>query len=175
MEELAEIMRMHAEKYPGMKPQDCIKLLYQNTWGDGHMIADPGKALAYLKQELQEVEPDPEAELYVPIGSGMCRLNLARAMTLYSAEEINGWFVRSAAVTTGSMTEFMRKLKFFRNHFESFGFSVSREEMEAYLAFYRGNAYPAVHHSEEYRNLYHPHYRVIRMGLWETVDIPAEK
>ena len=31
MEELAEIMRLHAEKYPGMKPQDCIKLLYQNT------------------------------------------------------------------------------------------------------------------------------------------------
>ena len=175
MEELAEIMRMHAEKYPGMKPQDCIKLLYQNTWGGGHMIADPQHSLRYLEQELQEVEPDPEAELYVPIGSGMCRLNLAKAMTMYSAEEINGWFVRSAAVTTGSMTEFMRKLKYFRNQFDAFGFNISREEMEAYLAFYRGNAYPAVHHSEEYRNLYHPHYRGIRMGLWETVDIPAEK
>ena len=34
-------MRMHAEKYPGMKPQDCVKLLYQNTWGGGHMNADP--------------------------------------------------------------------------------------------------------------------------------------
>ena len=60
MEELAQIMRLHAEKYPGMKPQDCIKLLYQNTWGGGHMIADPEKSLAYLKQELAEVKPDPE-------------------------------------------------------------------------------------------------------------------
>ena len=31
-ETLEEILKLHAEKYPKMQPQDCVKLLYQREF-----------------------------------------------------------------------------------------------------------------------------------------------
>ena len=40
MDELIKILRAHAEKYPLMRPQDAVKLVYQNEFGGGHLIVD---------------------------------------------------------------------------------------------------------------------------------------
>ena len=170
MKEFELIMKHHAELYPLMTPQDCIKLLYQNEYGPEHAVGNPEQSLLRLKQELEETEADESAELYIPVGNGLCRLQLQKAKLLYSPEEINEWFVSSANGSRGSMASFMKKLKTFSKNWQEYGFSFSEEELNEFLGKYRSEAYPIVHHSKIYRENYHPHYRVMYLNRWEMHD-----
>lgn len=161
MEELFKIINLHLSMYPKMMPQDIIKLLYQNEFGPEHMISNSNDSLEYLRKEVEELDSDEE-ELFVDIGNDLCRLNLSKAIQKYSLEEINEMFIRSGQATVGSLTNYLQKIKFFRNNFDRFELSFSEDDFNAYMSYYRGNAYPSVHHSEEYKELYKPHYRVVR-------------
>ena len=170
MKEFETILTRHAELYPLMTPQDCIKLLYQNEYGPEHAIADPAMSLERLKKEMEITEADENAELYIPVGNGLCRLQLQKAKLLYPAEEINDWFVSSASNSRGSMASFMKKLKTFTGNWKEYGFRFSEEELDEFLAKYRSEAYPVVHHSGIYRENYHPHYRVMYLNRWNMHD-----
>lgn len=158
-ETLEEILKQHAEKYPKMQPQDCVKLLYQREFMGDHLIQDPIHALLMLKSEWAKTAADPDGELFVPIGGCLCRLNLARAKTRYTAEQVNDWFVRTASCRNGSFSEYFDALKLLKKNAGLFAFS--QEDLDNYFAYYRSEGYPAVHHSPEYREAYDPHYRVI--------------
>ena len=47
MNQLENILTLHARRYPAMEAADYIKLLYQSEFGPGHMVAE-GDALACL-------------------------------------------------------------------------------------------------------------------------------
>ncbi len=173
MEEFEEILIQHAKKYPLMTPQDCMKLLYQNTFGPEHAVSDPEQSLGRLIMEYEETEADENCELFTPIGNGLCRLELAKAKTLYSPEEVNDWFVSTANSSRGSLAVFMHKIKVFRLNYKAYGFRFSEDETAEFMAKYRSQAYPPVHHSDIYREAYHPHYRVMYLNRWELHD--AEK
>ncbi len=166
MDELDKIFREHAALYPGMTPQDCMKLLYQNEFGPEHAVSDPAVSLEMLRKETEITRADAESALYIPIGNGFCRLQLQKAKLLYSPEEINDWFISSANGRKGSMASFMKKLKYFTKNWKEYGFRFSEEELNEYLAKYRSEAYPPVHHSRVYRDLYDPHYRVMYLNRW---------
>ena len=171
MEELARILHTHVQKYPQMKPQDVIKLIYQNEFGPGHAMNDKTRVLLYLLDECADVEGDED--LFVPIGNHLVRVNIFKAAEIYSPEAVSECFIRTADIHRGSMTEYLRKLKFLQKHEEEFGFSFSHDELTEFLAIHRSSAYPSVHHSKEYRSLYLPHYRVIRENMLDSylVDI----
>ena len=166
MEEIIEIIKMHREKYPLAKPQDYIKLIYQNEFGAEHAIDNEEESLANLIREVYETKGNEE-ELFVPIGNHLVRLNIHVAIKQYSVEDINGWFVRSAKAHTGSMANFLRKIKTFEKMYEKEIINLSKEELKEYLSYYRSKAYPAVHHSDLYRKEYEPHYRVIQNNSWK--------
>lgn len=46
---ISALVTTQLEKYPQMKAQDIIKLIYQNEFGGGHMIDDPETSLKRLK------------------------------------------------------------------------------------------------------------------------------
>ncbi|MBR2990124.1 MAG: hypothetical protein IKF51_01515 [Solobacterium sp.] len=165
METFKEILLQHLNKYPGMRPQDCLKLLYQHHYGPGHAVTDEKQALEALYSECTELE-DYEEDLLTPIGNYLVRMDLRQAVKLYTPEQINAWFVQTARNTQGSMADFMHDLKELKRSIESLPVSFSREEFDAYFAYYRSNAYPSVHHSKDYREQYHPHYRVLRVNIW---------
>ena len=77
MEELEQILREHAKRYPLMQPTDAIKLIYQNEFGGGHLIRDEEACLNYLRREYTSVAKDPTVPLYEDIGNGIIRVNLA--------------------------------------------------------------------------------------------------
>ena len=51
MEELRSILLAHVRRYPAMAPQDGVKLVYQNEFGGGHLVADPAQSLERLRAE----------------------------------------------------------------------------------------------------------------------------
>lgn len=161
--ELAAVLTAHAETYPLMRPQDAVKLIYQNEFGGGHMIADAAASLTRLRGELAAVQHDPDAALLEDIGGGMVRVMLAALRTEeYPPEALNDGFVRSAGLRRGNPAQFLQKLDTLRKLTRQGRFSFSTQELDAYLADYRAAGCPAVSHSEVYRAAYRPAYRVLR-------------
>lgn len=160
MEELNAILREHSRRYPEMQPTDAVKLIYQNEFGGGHLIQNESACLDYLRREDAGVERNPGMPLYEHIGNGIVRVNLA-AVTPEELEELGRAFVRSAGSHRGDLSSFLGKLEVLRQLTDAGCFGFDREELEAYLARYHQAGYPPVSHSEEYRNAYHPAYRIV--------------
>ena len=161
------IIPFHLSRYPLMEPTDVVKLLYQNEFGGGHLISDPARSLAYLRQEWESLPGEKSNQEDMPlledIGGGLCRLHLAPAKAggLYTPEQINDWFVRSAAAHRGSQDRFLATLDWLEEKAEIFPFRFSKEALQNYLAAYREAGCPMVSHSETYRRAYRPAYRVV--------------
>lgn len=165
-QELRAVLTAHAGCYPAMTPQDGVKLVYQNEFGGGHLVAEPAQSLARLRAEYAAVPHDPAAPLAEDIGNGLVRVMLgALDQGEYPLEDLNRDFVRSAALHRGSMDNFLAKLDVLRGLAGEGIFRFSPEELEAYLSAYIASGCPAVSHSEDYRTAYHPAYRVVRRGV----------
>lgn len=159
--ELADILRIHALRYPRMQPQDGVKLIYQNEFGGGHLIADPDRAMAYLRREYAQTEKDPGFVAEEPIGNGIYRIHL-QPLTTEEVEQVGQAFLLSAKNHTGSMDVFLKKLEILRKLTAEDVFSFSVEEWDAYLSEYKKAGCPMVSHSEAYRNAYRPAYRIVK-------------
>ena len=165
-DELTAILLDHARKYPQMEPRDAVKLLYQNEFAGGHMIADAERSLQRLREEYACVAHDSTRPLAEAIGNGLVRVDL-RAVTeeTYPLEELNRDFVRSAQLHQGSRERFSAKLETLRELTAREALPFSAEQLETYLAEYQAAGCPAVSHSQTYRDAYAPAYRVIRQDV----------
>ena len=157
------IFRAQFARYPGMTAQDAVKLAYQSAFGPGHLIPDKGLALARLEQELAATPADPAQPLLEPIGGGYARLHLAaaRAQNL-PAGEIAARFFAAAEETPPGKAAFAVMLDTLERMAEAGETPFSAAALAAYLADYRAAGCPMVSHSEVYRGLYRPAYRVVR-------------
>lgn len=165
-ETLREALTAHGAKYPAMEPRDAVKLVYQNEFGGGHLIAGPAQSLDRLRLEYGAVPHDPAAPLAEDIGGGMARVMLAGLDPAeYPLEELNRDFVRSAAARRGGMDAFLEKLDVLRELARAGAFGFSARELEDYLGPYIASGCPAVSHSGAYRAAYRPAYRVVARGF----------
>lgn len=160
MEELNEILRAHSRQYPLMRPTDAVKLIYQNEFGGGHLIQNEQACLDYLRREYAQIRKDSAIPLYEQIGNGIVRVNLA-AVEPEKLEELGQAFLRSARSHTGNLPRFLQKLEILRQLTADGCFGFDRGELEAYLMEYQQAGYPPVSHSQQYRNAYHPAYRIV--------------
>lgn len=163
--ELETVLKAHVARYPFMEPTDGVKLIYQNEFGGGHLIRSEETCLAYLRREYASVPKDSDAPPYEDIGNGILRVNLA-ALPEEELERLGKVFIRSAAEHTGELGSFLQKLEVLRKLTEQGVFSFGIQELEDYLARYAQAGYPAVSHSETYRQHYRPAYRVVLRCLW---------
>ena len=163
MEELTQILKAHAARYPEMEPTDAVKLIYQNEFGGGHLIRDEAACLTYLRREYDSTHRSPALPLWEDIGNGIVRVNLA-ALTeqRYPLDKLGRDFIRSAREHSGTVPSFEAKLALLRTLTENGDFSFSLSELDAYLTGYRAAGFPPVSHSPRYRAAYTPAYRVIR-------------
>ncbi len=161
--QLKEILLLHSKMYPKMQAQDVIKLLYQNEFGGGHLIADENLSLLRLKNELENTPTNPALPLFVPIGNGLVRVNLC-ALTEHriSPEELNSAFVRSANLIKGTKKSLRNKINSFCEWIKMENpFEFSASEFEQFAAEYEKSDFPIISHSSCYREYYAPAYRVI--------------
>ncbi|HPF88311.1 MAG TPA: hypothetical protein PK537_09715 [Candidatus Limiplasma sp.] len=158
MTDFITIINAHRLRYALMQPQDFGKLAYQSAMGPEHLITDEQAAIKRIEQEWQSA-PDTDVPCNPePIGNGLCRFHMTAAN--YRADAVATLarlFIRSAAEHVKrpeALQAYLRTLE---------GLPV--EGMEAWLTAYRQNGCPPVRHSEEFRNAYHPHYRVVMLSL----------
>lgn len=154
--ELIKILEYHLEKYPLMRAQDIYKLVYQHEFGCAHAVADRERAGAWLAEELKTVVQS-DGPLFEDIGNGFVRVRLsALDANGVSPDEVLDWFVRSAmpAGDKAEFAEIMRELP-------ACGLPIDALELTAFVDSMEKEGFPAAHHSEIYRELYRPAYRVV--------------
>ena len=158
MTDFEDIVREHAMRYPLMQPQDFGKLAYQSEFGPEHMIADEPSAASMIISEWLAVEYTDVPLSPEPIGNGLCRFHLTReACTPENALLLAQAFAQSAREHTGTRAGLGAKIKLLE--------ALPVAGMDAWLAAWRGQGCPPVHHSDAFRTAYHPHYRVVIEAL----------
>ena len=160
MEELRAILIAHAKRYPLMQPTDAVKLIYQNEFGGGHLIRDEEACLNYLRREYADLEKDQTAPLCEDIGNGIVRVNLT-ALKEEDLEQLGKAFVDSAAKHKGTLDSFLNKLEVLRTLTAEGVIAFDLDALNSYLSEYEAAGYPAVSHSEQYRQAYKPAYRIL--------------
>ena len=143
--------------HPAMEGADTVKFLFQAMLGVGHLLSSRDAVIAYVLQEAQALAPDPDEALIEEISPCWARLNLRRAM----AEGIPAETVADLMAASRPALHFTRRDVY---------------ELCARLAAEGGYELPGApeieripdedwlpSHSEAYRRLYKPAYRVISM------------
>lgn len=165
MTEFSDILRAQIERYPGMQPQDAVKLAFQSEFGGGHLIVDEAACLRYLYEECAATPVDGGAPLYEKIGGGMARVHLAAlAVAGVAPATLGRAFLVSARTPQGTREGLERKLSLLEEAAGAGRFVFSAEVLREYLRDYAAAGYPAVSHSAAYRAAYHPAYRVVRLS-----------
>lgn len=161
---MKEILLEHGNRYPDMGPEDAVKLLYQSEFGGGHMISDPDQSLRRLideKKGLVHAAVCGDGGFLEKIGQEMCRVYLSALDDGLSPETLNQMFVRTAQQNTGQLSSFEGKLALLRRLCRDGGMPFDPEALDQYLERCKSQGYPAVSHSQTYKNRYHPSYRVV--------------
>ena len=172
MENLEQVLRRHARKYPMMQPTDAVKLIYQNVFGGGHLIRDPTSCRNALQREYEFTPQDLHAPLLESIGNGLVRVMLnAIDSSDYSIQQLADDFIRSSEAHKGNLNSFLIKLEIHRKVTASGVFEFTLEELETYLDKYKSAGYPMVSHSEQYRRFYNPAYRIVLASIFSK-EIP---
>ncbi len=165
------ILLKHLKQYPMMQVTDAVKLLYQSEFGGGHIIANPGKSLNWIKNEWAQVCDGNTGDVLEDIGGGICRVSLHALSHGLAAETLNQMFVKTADRTVGTVESFEKKLEVLRELCAEGMTPFDAETLEAYLTEYKAKGYPPVSHSEIYREYYHPSYRVVSSGYTRFYDV----
>jgi hypothetical protein len=170
--DLVCLLQAQYQLYPQLQIQDMVKLLYQNEFGPGHMVASKGDSLLRLQEEYRDMPSQRISPLFEDIGNGLCRLHLnALRDTDISLATVNNFFVYSANTIVGDRVKFQEKLAVLIDCCKKEILPFAVEEVVTWIESYRQQRYPAVGHSNVFREAYSPSYRVVMAVFRELLPL----
>jgi hypothetical protein len=155
--------------YPEARLLDLYKAFFQAEFGPEHIIADTASAGRYLDSEL--LIPDNSDIMYEPIGadSAFFRVHLWAVQSgRISRNELFDAFISGARkVESDEISKWAEKWHKIESVIESMnlqltGYEADRAAIDSLL---NAGQY-ALHHSQQFRDKYDPHYRIVRKDLF---------
>ncbi len=167
MKDFGSILVQHWQRYPLMDKADFVKLAYQSEFGAGHFLCAPEEAWFRLVDEYTVCQrralPVQHPPLFEELGERYSRVNLrALPRSGISLSTVARWFIRSAQGALADKTGLMEKLQLLFQLSKAGTIGISPAELGQFIAEYKKAGCPALHHSERYREVYQPAYRVVR-------------
>jgi hypothetical protein len=163
MKFIGQLLAHHFQRYPRMELVDVYKLLHQAAMGPGHAVDDPGSVRDKLEAEashLGEGPDDPIADTISPDG----RLARIHLRPYFDAGHSASVLVEAFVQTGNSYPAAPEKLEKFCACLGELaaagGIPFPRDQVERYVQVIASLDYPVVHHSDAYRDAYHPAYRL---------------
>ncbi len=175
-----QAIRQQLQDYPQSQVQDIYKSFCQDNLGPGHLIPDAEYARNYLKEELAAFREDMDSlrygapeRRYYPTGDlgNFVRVDLSVVLDgLVSEEELLDAFVRSANEgRTVSPEQWVAKWKdvagTIRKRFP--GIPDAEESLRRIDSLIL-EGHLILHHSPEFEQAYHPHYRIVTKEIFES-------
>lgn len=158
--------------HPSMQPQDVVKLCYQASFGAEHLLTDFTGAESYFVSEFEAV-PAVDMPLYENISGDFARVNMcAWKHRGLPASWLFNMFKASAAPNPEGERIMVENLESAAALADEFPFS--KEEFLSYVNQYEQQGLRPVHHSDIYRAVEKPAYRIVRAELLSLID-PLEK
>ena len=171
MDETKKLIYGQISKYPKLQPQDIVKAMYQSEFGCSHFIDDEEKGMNFLLKEIAlndgfSGDENFKENLVEEIGENFCRINI-RKIKKYglSPETLFKLFKITSEIKTGDKDNFLSKLSLFENMCLSGDIDFNFDEVRNFISNYKKSGCPAVHHSENFREIYKPAYRVVDKKL----------
>ena len=152
-EEMKRCLIAQKKRYPLMNEEDIVKFAFQGMLGVGHLIHSEEDAMRRLQEEMDGLEPNNDEPYIEKISPDWLRMNLRAA----KAREI-----RVADIAYMLCQSAQRKpLSFTRQNVYNFCVKLDGSERmkQAAAKILDENWLPS--HSQQYRNAYHPAYRVL--------------
>ena len=164
--EMESIIRAERARRPLMREEDVVKLVFQGMLGVGHLIASEARALERLRAETAELEPDGAEPLTERVSPQWFRLNLraARARGISEAD-IARMLCESAK---------KRPLGFTRRDVYDFCVKLDGSDRMRQAAQRVLDEGWLPSHSAQYREAYHPAYRVLHKDFRGIISLFQE-
>ena len=155
-----ELIINHYKQYPSLQIQDLFKFLYQSSFGCEHLVSSLEKATNYIKEEYSSMDKSKIYDIEeldgnysrVPlsyIDKGLSIETFAKLFYLSSKKEENGFVLLE------------NKLNVLLELVKDSLLPFSLDDLETLINKWKENGFHAIHHSNEFRNSYHPSYRLI--------------
>jgi hypothetical protein len=168
---ILEELRLH----PKAQLADIYKFFFQGTFGPGHIISDQKSALTYLQNELQN-STEFDSVLWQQVGykNQYYRINLKLVKEgNISEEKYFSAFIQSADTSQiPSTKEWWEEWNFVLSVIDEMKLIIPNyEEDKSGLDKMLLEGKVLVHHSDIYRKLYHPHYRIVDKENFEKLNL----
>ena len=169
MKFIGQLLAGHLTRYPAMQLDDIYKLLHQAALGPGHAVNNPAAARKRLEEEIAALGNDESTEaardIISPDGR-LARVHL-RAYLLAggNADALCNAFVETANSYPASPDKLVKFCGCLGDLAHAGAIPFERTQIEEYFAGIAREGYPAIHHSEAFRQAYSPAYRVVAVDL----------
>lgn len=168
---IKSILIEHLKMYPLMQLQDVIKLFYQHEFGAEHFIDDEDAAFKHIREEFT-LQEHSSKQLFEKLSDHHYRLYLDHpSIKQYHLKTITKAFVKSSKYITGNKESFKAKLDVLKELPKSMKLPFSYVEIEDFLNTYEKAGYPAISHSDVYKENYHPHYRLVNKDFKDFFEV----
>ena len=154
-----DIVLEHSVRYPELCARDLFKLLYQYAFGCEHMVSDERTVCDRIEAEREAITDGTPSEVE-ELGD-YCRVGLSYLDYGLSAQTLGRLFYLSAARDECGEAKLAKGVEIISELVSDGRLPVSQDEFSAALYEWENAKFPPVRHSEKYREIYSPSYRVI--------------
>lgn len=165
--------------HPKARLIDLYKNFFQDTFGPGHIISDSLSALEYLNYELLNSEiTDTSFIQHLGYNQNYVRVSLHFVKTGEIPEkEYFDLFLKSAnEASTPTLEEWKKEWNDILIVIEKMNLDIHYFIKDKnYINECLEKGYPALHHSDDFRNTYNPHYRIISTQYFNILERHLKK
>ena len=155
-----ELLVSHYNTYPKLEVADIFKFIFQSAFGCEHLVSSEERALNYIKEELKRVSAD-ESPRIDKLDGNYSRVYLSCLNDEVTPEVMAKYFCLSAKIEPDGKEKLLEKIAVARELILDGTIALSLSDFDELHERWREAGYPAIHHSEAFREAYHPAYRVI--------------
>lgn len=164
MVKLKELVLLHLQAYPSMEATDFYKLIFQSTMGPVHSLASIERAKQWFFQEWSQVSSVQETPFIedISLQQSLFRVHFASCKKKrISPDRIFGLFIETSRTFSENYAFFETCMNEFAEITKHPTFSHVKNEFLTLWKQVQKEKTGIPSHSEVFRKVYQPHYRIV--------------
>ncbi len=168
-----DLLIMHCKNYPKLQIQDLFKYLYQSSFGCEHLVSSLDTVTDYIAKEYNTIQGESKISIE-RLDGNYSRVHLSYLNGGLSIDTFGKLFFSSARKEADGLCLLEKKLEVTKKLVGEGMLPFTADSFEKAVDDWKTKGYPAVHHSDIFRNEYKPAYRVISNDFIPFLPLFAE-